>query len=406
MIFPPSKKVRWLVDCDSYYASCEIMRNPRLRGRPVAVAREGDIVLAASYEAKAHGIKTGTATRDAKRILPATIFIEPDFHRYALVSEKLNEYLRLICPTVEVFSIDESFIEITWLDKQRKCSYKQVAERLRVTIKQDIGIPVSVWVGPTRLLAKIFSDLNKPFGEYVALSSESISTTLKQLSLQEIPFIGSQRGSRLSAFCTTAYDFQQLSYEVVKREMGRHGLKIRLELNSVNATELGNKEIPKWISRTKSFHPHFTSDKQLLKTYLIINMESAYARLLDAHRKVRYLKVHLRDKQFRRYGIDYRLPQPTDERNILFPLVIQLFEKLYIPNKQYRTTGVYFWELEDGRYRQQSIFDAENNTEQSKKLQNLIHRMRKKFGRHVIGTGRLAQRKNITIANRSWISVG
>ena len=132
------------MDCDSYYASCEVMRNPGLRGRPVAVARAGDIVLAASYEAKKHGIKTGTATRDAKKLLPSTIFIEPDFYRYSVVSEKLKDYLYGICNAVEVFSIDESFVDITGLDVLRKCSYPDVANTLKHKIKQDIGIPVSI----------------------------------------------------------------------------------------------------------------------------------------------------------------------------------------------------------------------------------------------------------------------
>jgi len=93
LLIPKSTRIYCLVDCDSFYASCEVLRNPSLRGKAVCVGRANDIILASSYEAKAHGVKTGTAYRDAIKKLPDAIFIEPDFGRYCSISERLNQLL-------------------------------------------------------------------------------------------------------------------------------------------------------------------------------------------------------------------------------------------------------------------------------------------------------------------------
>ena len=218
MLINKSEQVYCLIDCDSFYASCEIIRHPDREGKPVIVARERDIVLAASYEAKYHGIKTGSAHRDAKRILPNAIFVAPDFDRYTQVSDKLNIFLAEFTNKVEVFSIDESFCDITGLAEYYELDRHSFARKLKHTIKHRIGIPVSIGVARTKLLAKLFSDQNKPYGEFVALEQHIVDDVLAKTDIHDICFIGDARTNKLKGYAiSSALDLKQSDPRRIKK---------------------------------------------------------------------------------------------------------------------------------------------------------------------------------------------
>lgn len=111
---PASNQLRALVDCDSFFAGCELARHTELRGQCVCIGREEDIVLASTYEAKRRGVKTGTPAWEAKRILGSdAVFIRPDMNYYQETSKKVMELLKEESNDIEVYSIDEAFIDIT-----------------------------------------------------------------------------------------------------------------------------------------------------------------------------------------------------------------------------------------------------------------------------------------------------
>ena len=148
-------------DLDSFYASVEQRDDPTLRGRPVIVG--GGVVLAASYEAKAYGVRTAMGGHQARRLCPAAVVVPPRMSAYSRASEAVFEVFRDISPLVEPISIDEAFLDVSGL---RRVSGEpvQIAGRLRAEVRDRVGLPITVGVARTKFLAKVASQHAKPDG--------------------------------------------------------------------------------------------------------------------------------------------------------------------------------------------------------------------------------------------------
>ncbi|MEV0298503.1 DNA polymerase IV [Nocardia sp. NPDC050710] len=148
-------------DLDSFYASVEQRDDPRLRGRPVIVG--GGVVLAASYEAKAYGIRTPMNGGQARRLCPHAIVVPPRMSAYAEASKAVFEVFRNTTPVVEGISIDEAFLDVGGL---RRIAGEPIgiAQRLRAEVRDQVGLPISVGIARTKFLAKVASAVAKPDG--------------------------------------------------------------------------------------------------------------------------------------------------------------------------------------------------------------------------------------------------
>ncbi len=361
-MLPPSKQIRWLVDCDSFFASCELLLRPELVWRPVCIG--WDIVIAATYDLKALGIRIGTPVWEVKKLVgEETVFLPPRISEYQKISTKLMDYLRSKAIGIQIFSIDEAFVEFTGYDKVFGMEYEKMMHLLKRDVLKEIGIPVSIGLAPTKLLAKMFAGINKPYGVYVWLDEQKRHQTLATMPIKKIPFIWSRTQERLEDLCETAMDFMRLPYEQVRQEMGKSWLKIWLELNGSHAMTFGRGgKNPKSIWRSRSFNPHFTCDKQVVWDRLLTNIERAVEELVHCELKTQSLSLWFRDKGFRRFGTKKRLPHPTQDRSELIKHCRELFEKMHFsPEILYRSTGVSFTELTPSAVFQNSLFatDAE-----------------------------------------------
>ena len=377
-----------LVDCDSFYAYCEVLRNPSLRWKSVCISREKDIVLAATYEAKKLGVKTGTASWDAKKILgSAGVFIPPDFARYASISDRLNELLSSFTNGIEVFSIDESFCDITWLAEQYEMTYEKFANRLKRKIKKEIGIPVSIGVAKTKLLAKLFSDVNKPYGQFAGLEEDEVDEVLKKLDMEKVCFLGHARSFKLKGHgMSTAYDVKSVEQHKIKKLLWADGLKIRMELNGWDVMSFAHKVVPKSITRSRSFHPHFTSDKELLRSHLMSNFEKAYAQMLSHKLSTKYIKVKLRDVDFRSHSQEMNIDNYCNDKKELLRYIQILFDEGYKSSIKYRTTGVVFGSLKDTTmYHKDDLFTY-HITQSNNKIYKAMSDLNTRFGKNLVGT--------------------
>jgi DNA polymerase-4 len=148
-------------DADSFFASVEQRDDPRLKGRPVAVG--GGVVLAASYEAKAHGVRTAMGGRRARGLCPGLVVVEPRMTAYAEASKALYRVFEDASPLVEGLSIDEAFLDVRGL-RHISGTPIEIARRLRLDVRDRVGIPVTVGVASTKFLAKVASRVAKPDG--------------------------------------------------------------------------------------------------------------------------------------------------------------------------------------------------------------------------------------------------
>ncbi len=148
-------------DLDAFYASVEQRDHPRLRSRPVIVG--GGVVLAASYEAKACGVRTAMSLTEARRLCPSAIVVQPHMSAYSEASEAVFEVFRQTTPLVEVLSIDEAFLDVRGMETVSGTP-SAIAARLRVDVLERVGLPISVGVARTKFLAKVASAVAKPDG--------------------------------------------------------------------------------------------------------------------------------------------------------------------------------------------------------------------------------------------------
>src|ERR1700759_2429241 len=148
-------------DLDSFFASVEQRDDPRLRGRPVIVG--AGVVLAASYEAKAFGVRTAMGQVRAKRLCPDAIVVPPRFEAYSEASKDVFRVFDDTAPVVEGLSIDEAFLDVRGMEG---CggTPPEIAERLRRRVREEVGLPITVGVAPTKFLAKVASGVAKPDG--------------------------------------------------------------------------------------------------------------------------------------------------------------------------------------------------------------------------------------------------
>ena len=148
-------------DLDSFYASVEQRDDPRLRGRPVIVG--AGVVLAASYEAKAMGVRTAMGGRQARRLCPAAIVVDPRMSAYADASKAVFEVFEHTTPLVEGLSIDEAFLDVGGL-RRIAGTPTEIARQLRRTVREQVGLPITVGIARTKFLAKVASRVAKPDG--------------------------------------------------------------------------------------------------------------------------------------------------------------------------------------------------------------------------------------------------
>jgi DNA polymerase IV len=221
----PSEQTRRVVahlDCDSFYASVELLRRPELRGKPVVVAGSGPraVVTTASYEARRFGVHSAMSAAHARRLCPDAIFIPPDFQAYRDKSREVWTIVeeRLSCPMQRV-SLDEAYADVTAIDKPLRALRELVAD-----VRERTGITISVGVGPSRLVAKTASDAEKPAG-FVVLSREQACERFADEPTRLLQGIGPRTQERLAEVgMRTVADLQAADEDaLVERFGGRMG---------------------------------------------------------------------------------------------------------------------------------------------------------------------------------------
>jgi DNA polymerase-4 len=205
-------------DVDSFFASVEQRDDPRLRGRPVIVGSW--VVLAASYEAKAHGIKTAMSGSRARRLCPGAIVVEPRFSAYTEASRAMYRVFDDTTPVVEGLSIDEAFLDVRGMERIAGTP-AAIAARLRREVRERVGLPITVGVARTKFLAKVASGVAKPDGLLVVPPHGELAF-LHPLPVERLWGVGDVTAAKLHARgITTVGEVALLGEEVLVAMLGR-----------------------------------------------------------------------------------------------------------------------------------------------------------------------------------------
>lgn len=329
------------VDADCFYASCELARRPDLRGRPVCVLSSQDAcVVAKTYDAKAAGVSTGMPVWEARKRLPHAEYIPADFGYYGQMSDKLFSILARFSPDIEIYSIDEGFIDLRGLRSLWHKGYGEMASTLREVVRRETGITVSVGVSVTKTLAKIASEFNKPDGTTI-VPGRRIAEFLGRVKARDIPGIGANREALLKKFgIVTALQFIEADEALLRKLMGRSGADLRRELrgDSVYALEL-EPRLPKSIARTASLG-EITASREALLSHLIHHTTRVATELVMKRYLAEKLAVFLRLKSFDSVSVEIRLDYPTASYFVLSRVVQAALGRLYQSGQLYRGCGV------------------------------------------------------------------
>lgn len=378
-----SRQIFAHIDCDSFFASCEIFRNPALEKKCVCVW--GEIVVAACYNSKALWVKTWTPVWEAKRILgPKGVFISPDMEYYGKISKRIMSFISLETENIEIFSVDEAFCEITWLAEMNHMSIYEFADNLKKRIKQEIGIPVSIGVSNTRIKAKMFSKVNKPYGTCVWIDKTQEEELLKNYNIKDVPFIGKATEKRLKFIYPSAFDFKNSSYFDICKSLGKNWGKLWMEINGVNSMNFFPKVEAKSITRSRAFNKDMTSSKEIIWARLLKNIDRLMQELIIEKYEIANISIFLIDKNWQLYRFSAELNEFTNERSKILEVSKILYDKLYIPWTTYRKTGLVCSKLQAIKEIQMSLFEARKS---KSKLELLVLEQNKKYNKEVLKIG-------------------
>jgi DNA polymerase-4 len=219
------------VDMNAFYASCHQVIDPKLRGKPVLVAgdpkKRNGIILTASYEARKFGVKTAMPNWQAQKLCPRGIFVKPDYDLYVRFSSEVVEILERFTPLVEVFSIDEAWLDVRGCEGLFGDSVS-IGKQIQQAITCELGLPCSVGISGNKLLAKMASDLKKPMGLTV-IAPEDVPKILWPLPVDELFGVGKHMAEKLKKMnINTIGDLAQVPHSLLEGAFGLNGRYLSL----------------------------------------------------------------------------------------------------------------------------------------------------------------------------------
>ncbi|MDC0057502.1 Y-family DNA polymerase [Alphaproteobacteria bacterium] len=345
-----------LIDCNSFYASCERIFNPKLLGKPIVVLSNNDgCVITRSAEAKDLGIKMGEPYFKVKKIIEknSVKVFSSNYSLYGDISQRVMEILLGFSPEVEIYSIDEAFLSFKGFRNHELLTY---CKHIKQTIKKWVGIPVSIGIGSTKTLSKIANHLAKKYNDYegvcILKNGKKIEEALNRIEIGDVWGIG----RRLSKFLRnyevyTAKQFVFLDRQWIRKNMGVVGEKIQLELRGVSCLDLESLPSPKkscCVSR--SFSRPIEKIEELQES--IANYGSRVAEkireegLIAQSMSVFALTNHFnkRDKQYSN-SIKLQLDYPTSDSKMIVKRAIEGIKRIYKEGYRYKKTGIILYEL-------------------------------------------------------------
>ena len=379
-----------LIDCDSFFVSCERKLNPELKNLPVSiVSGERGCVISRSKEAKMLGVPMGIPLFQAVEKFPECIYINANHYNYTKISKQVMAILKEVGPNVEVYSIDEAFVDLTGLTKLYKKNYYKLAQDLQKKIQEEVDIPVTIGISRTKTLAKLASDKAKNTSARIALAGKcGIEHLLSYTDIQEVWGIGRRLGEKLRGLgVKTALDYVRKDEAWIKQRFGKNGLTVKAELSGIIVSPVSDKEeLPKSISDTKSFL-EFSSDLQFLKNELLIHIHSCCARLRKIDCKCAVIGVILKTKDFRTLYSKTEIKNPTNFEFEISRTAFPLLEQMFNSGELYRSVGIVLEDFRENSEEQLLLFNDNEKKEQNEKLGKSLDILEQKYGRNIVRTG-------------------
>ncbi|HEX4735329.1 MAG TPA: DNA polymerase IV [Thermoleophilaceae bacterium] len=324
------------VDMDAFYVAVELQRRPELKGLPVVVAGTGPraVVTTASYEARKFGVFSATPAERARRLCPDAVFLPPDFELYRARSKDVFVVLREHVDKVEGASLDEAYLDLTGIERP-----KAAARRIKNAVKEQTGLTCSMGIGPSKLVAKVASDAEKPDG-FVVLTQEEARERFKDASPGLIPGIGPRTTERLRRGGVTTLD--QLRRVPVQQLIDAFGPGTGPYLLRLAHFDDDREITPVRLAKSESRETTFDTDihdAQELERILTELSIQLCERLVKQDQRGRNIGIKVRLDDFSTFTRATTISAPTNDVETVTPIAIELFKAFDAP-RPVRLLGV------------------------------------------------------------------
>ena len=387
---------RVILHCDmnGFFASVELLDYPHLKDKPMAVCgnpenRHG-IILAKNEIAKSFGVVTAETLWQARKKCPDLQVVPPHHNKYKHYSKLINDIYLRYTDMVEPFSVDESWLDVTGSIKLFGTG-RQIADRLRETVKNELGLTLSAGVSFNKIFAKMGSDYKKPDATTV-ITRENFKALLWPLDIRAMFFVGKATAAKLSDFgIKTIGELALSDKKMISSLLGKQGSIIHDYANGLDSTPVlryDQLEKVKSIGNGTTFRRNLTGAEDI-RTAVIGLSDTVATRLRKHKMKAFGVKVDIKDPDFKVISRQQQLDNPTNLSEVIADTAMSIIRKSWRMRNPIRLITITAINLCDENQAQQlSLFSDENiMTEKGEKMERAMDNIREKFGSGAINFG-------------------
>ena len=366
------------MDLDTFFVSCERLIDSKLNNKPVLIGGTSDrgVVASCSYEARRFGIHSAMPMRMAKQLCPEAIILRGNSGIYSKYSTMVTDIIKENVPLYEKSSIDEFYIDLSGMDKFYG-SYK-LASELRHKVIKETGLPISFGLSINKTVAKIATGEAKPNNQ-IKIHKGDEKPFLAPLSVRKIPMVGKVTYKSLCDLgIKRIRTVQEMPYEMMSKVLGKNGGSIWKKANGIDNAPVVQYQERKSISTERTFNRD-TTDVSKLKTIITAMTQELTYQLRNGNKLTACVSVKIRYSDFQTYTMQKRIPYSASD-HIIFPIIMELFKRLYQRRLLVRLVGVNFSYLVEGG-QQINLFE---DCDKVISLYQAMDRIRKRYGSRAV----------------------
>ncbi len=390
------------IDFDNFYASVECLYNPDLRGKPLAVAGDVEnrhgIILSKNYMAKKCGVQTGDALWMAKQKCRDIIFTPPHYDKYIRYSRIAREIYYEYTDQVESFGLDENWLDVTG---SRAGSGREIADKLRERIKEQLGITASVGVSFNKVFAKLGSDMNKPDGTTV-IPRDRFREIVWPLPVKDLLYVGGATKKKLKQYrISTIGDLAQYDAELLRFHLGKNGVMLWRFANGLDTSPVSNigaKSLIKSIGNSTTTPRDLITDQDV-KITLYALCESVAARLREHGFLCSTVQIGIRDNELYTFQRQGKLDKPANTVKAIFEKAFALYKTNYFTMKPIRSISIRACNLKLESEMQLSFLPDKVKEQKTDNLERAVEDIRSRFGHFSVQRGIMLTDKELSRVN-------
>lgn len=386
----PSAHPRSIIhlDMDAFYPAVEVLDNPALKGKPVIVggSRQRGVVSSASYEARRFGVHSAQPMATALRLCPQGVFLPVRMSRYVEFSRRIFAIFRRFTPLVEPLSIDEAFLDVTGSIRLFGTPV-EIARRIKQAVREETGLTVSAGVAPSKFVAKIASDMEKPDGLTV-VRPEEVREFLDPLPIGKMWGVGKKTQEALHRLNIRCFrDLRETPAEVLTRRLGRYALKMQRLAMGIDDRDVIPEHDAKSVGHEETFGTDI-KDLEPARKELLSLAERVARRLRQEGVSGGTVTLKVKYADFTLITRSATLPEPTDHGPELYATACRLMDRTAVGKIPVRLLGISVSHLIATSVQGQlSLFQGDRGRERRKELNRALDSLYRKYGEKGVRPG-------------------